>query len=129
MGEFQELIRATAFRDKVNEELERHELSARSVAKEAGISPSYLSRIIHADRSLPSDEKILALAKALKMDHPEELLVEIGRIPYSPDILTTFMKLIIRTDKSHYDELFKYLVKMSYKKPKDKEDNKGQDNE
>jgi transcriptional regulator with XRE-family HTH domain len=56
-------------------------LSLRDVAQLAGLSPSFLSRVLSGERGLPSNEVLLDLAKALRIDPPELLLVQAERIP------------------------------------------------
>ena len=56
-------------------------LSLRAVAKLAGMSPAFLSRILSGERGLPSNEDLLELAKALGIRPPALLLIEAGRLP------------------------------------------------
>ena len=56
-------------------------LSLREISVRAGISVSFLSRILLGDRGLPSDDIILRIAAALDIKPPEKLLIEAGRAP------------------------------------------------
>lgn len=65
----------------VKKTIEDRHLSARRVARAAGIDPSFFSKILSGKRSPPSDEKILKrLAKALGAD-PVYMVFLAGRIP------------------------------------------------
>lgn len=68
------------FRTMIRAEMDKQKLSFRELAKDANISASGLLRIIRGEY-LPSNESILDIAKALKIDPPEVLLVEAGRVP------------------------------------------------
>jgi len=71
--------------------MDRQGLSFRNVAPQAGISASFLSRILTGKRKLPSDTAILQLATALNIVPPERLLVEAGRIPPDrPEVVQLF---------------------------------------
>ena len=70
------------FRALVKKQMETVNLSLRTVASEAGISPAYLSRLLSGERGLPPDDTlILKLAEVLRVDPPERLLVEAKRVP------------------------------------------------
>ena len=70
------------FRALVKRQMETVNLSLRTVASEAGISPAYLSRLLSGERGLPPDDTlILKLAEVLHVDPPERLLVEAKRVP------------------------------------------------
>ena len=70
------------FRALVKRQMETENLSLRTVASEAGISPAYLSRLLAGERGLPPDDTlILKLAEVLCVDPPERLLVEAKRVP------------------------------------------------
>ncbi len=56
-------------------------LSLRGLCREAGLDPSFFSKVLAGKRSPPSEEGTLRrLAKALELD-PAELIVSAGRIP------------------------------------------------
>jgi transcriptional regulator with XRE-family HTH domain len=61
--------------------MEREDVSLNRAAMQAGLSPSFLSRILNRKRGLPSDETILRLAAVLNIQPRERLLIEAGRIP------------------------------------------------
>lgn len=70
------------FRLLVREQMKRLDLSFRTVAAQADISPAYLSRLLSGERGLPpTDDLILKLATVLQIDPPELLLVEAKRVP------------------------------------------------
>ena len=98
------------FAKSVRRSLKENESSIRKLAKEADISPSYISRIMNLDRNLPSDDKILAIAKALKIYPPEELLIEIGRVPHNNPLLLEVMQNASRLDKIQLMELEEYII-------------------
>jgi transcriptional regulator with XRE-family HTH domain len=83
----QELNRETpqvpqGFRDLVKKQMEKVNLSLRTVASEVGVSPAYLSRLLSGERGLPPDDAmILNLAKVLHIEPQERLLVEARRVP------------------------------------------------
>lgn len=56
-------------------------ISLNQLAKCGGISAAFLSRILNGERSLPSDRKILRLARILDLAPAEQRLVAAGRIP------------------------------------------------
>ena len=69
------------FRRLVEERMREEGLSLRAVAERAGLSPSFLSRILSGERGLPPNEILLDLARALGVDPPALLLVQAERIP------------------------------------------------
>ncbi|MBX3236665.1 MAG: helix-turn-helix domain-containing protein [Nitrospiraceae bacterium] len=70
------------FRDLIKRQMDRVNLSLRTVASEVGVSPAYLSRLLSGERGLPPDDAlILRLADALQIAPPERLLVEAKRVP------------------------------------------------
>lgn len=71
----------TSFSNLVNAKIDTQKVSLRKVAKEAGLDPSFLSKVLSGKRSPPSDEKILRkVAKFLEIN-PVLLIVSTGRIP------------------------------------------------
>jgi transcriptional regulator with XRE-family HTH domain len=65
----------------IKKTIEDKHLSARRVARAAGIDPSFFSKILSGKRSPPSDEKIIKkLAKALGAE-PVYMTFLAGRIP------------------------------------------------
>ncbi len=80
-----------AFRDRVKAEMEKQNVSVRGLAKEAGISPGFLSYILNGKRK-PLEENIVSIAKALNID-AEDLLLDAGyATPKNDDV-----KLLFRT--------------------------------
>lgn len=69
------------FRALVEKQMREEGLSLRTVAQRAGLSPSFLSRILSGERGLPTNEVLLDLAQALEVDPPALLLVQAERIP------------------------------------------------
>jgi transcriptional regulator with XRE-family HTH domain len=65
----------------VQEAMAKRRISLNQLAKRGGISAAFLSRILNGERSLPSDRKILRLARILDLAPAEQLLVAAGRIP------------------------------------------------
>lgn len=69
------------FTKLVTEKMYQQRISIRKLAREAGLDPSFLSKVLTGKRSPPWDEKILKkLAKILGLD-PVFLIVSTGRIP------------------------------------------------
>jgi transcriptional regulator with XRE-family HTH domain len=69
------------FRNLVNARMRDEGLSLREVAQKAGLSPSFLSRVMSGERGLPPNEDLLRLARALGVRPPVLLLVQAERIP------------------------------------------------
>jgi transcriptional regulator with XRE-family HTH domain len=70
-----------SFSKWVAEGMEKSGLSLRQVARESGLDPSFLSKVLAGKRTPPSDEKPLRrLAKVLGLD-PVLLIVSTGLIP------------------------------------------------
>ena len=90
---------------QVRQSLKFQEYSLRQAAKRAGISPSSLSRILSGEHNLPSDKKILKIAKALKIDPPEELLLEIGRVPLNQPRLRDLLYVASRLTRPELDDI------------------------
>jgi transcriptional regulator with XRE-family HTH domain len=70
-----------AFVALVQEAMAKRRISLNQLAKRGGISAAFLSRILNGERSLPSDRKILRLARILDLAPAEQLLIAAGRIP------------------------------------------------
>lgn len=69
------------FAGRVNEGLSRSGLTLRGLCREAGLDPSFFSKILSGKRSPPSEEAVLRrIADLLSLD-PAELIVAAGRIP------------------------------------------------
>ena len=69
------------FRTLVTERMAAEGLSLREVAQRAGLSPSFLSRVMSGERGLPSNDDLLRIAKVLRVSPPALLLVQAERIP------------------------------------------------
>lgn len=70
-----------SFVNLVAAKLNSQRLSIRKVAKDAGLDPSFLSKVLTGKRSPPTNEKLLRkLAKILGMD-PMLLIISTGTIP------------------------------------------------
>ncbi len=54
-------------------------ISLREVARQVGVSPAYLSRLLNEERGLPADETISKLEQVLKVDPPGALFDAAGR--------------------------------------------------
>jgi transcriptional regulator with XRE-family HTH domain len=68
---------------------EQKNLSLRELARRAGISPAFLSKVERGEVTPPAEQKLRALAKALGCDS-QELLALSGRIP--PQTLKTMQR-------------------------------------
>ena len=65
----------------VSEAMEQKKISLRRIAKDAGLDPSFFSKVLAGKRSAPSDQKVLRrLAQLLEID-PVLLIVSTGTIP------------------------------------------------
>ena len=67
------------FIKKVVEAMDQQGYSARQLAFEVGVDPSYISRLLAGERNPPSDQIIGRIAVALKVDL-EDLLLSAGRL-------------------------------------------------
>jgi transcriptional regulator with XRE-family HTH domain len=61
--------------------MEKRKISLNQLAKKAGVSPAFLSRILNKERGLPSEKVILRFAAVLDFQPAERLLIEAGRVP------------------------------------------------
>lgn len=77
----------------VREAMAKRRISLNQLAKRGGISAAFLSRVLNGERSLPSDNKILRLARILDLAPAEQLLVAAGRIP---EELKQLMPVLLR---------------------------------
>jgi len=78
--------------------------SLRKVAQSVGIEPSYLSKIERGEQPAPSEETILALAKALDED-PDVLLALAGKVAQD-------LQAIIRKRPRLFAQLIRQLKNM-----------------
>lgn len=74
-------IASQGFVRLLKEGMEKCGISLNQLARKAGLSPAFLSRIMNRQRGLPSDRAILRLAQVLDLQPSERLLIEAGRIP------------------------------------------------
>lgn len=56
------------------------DIGLRKMAKDIGVSPTYLSKIERDEFTPPTEEKVRAIAKIIECD-PDELLAMAGRVP------------------------------------------------
>ena len=68
------------FKEIVRDGLERQGLSLRQAALRAGLSASYLSRVLSGERDFPSTDAIIRLARVLGIQPPDRLLAYAGRV-------------------------------------------------
>ncbi len=70
-----------SFAKLVKDKMESKQISIRKLAKEAGLDPSFLSKVLMGKRSPPHDEKLIKqIAKILDID-PTHLIITTGTIP------------------------------------------------
>ena len=76
--------------------MERQGYSLRETARRAGMSPSYLSRVLARKREPPSDATLIQLALALDILPPELLLIAADAMGYertfTPDEIETLTR-------------------------------------
>lgn len=86
----------SSFGEYIREKRKERRVSLRKLAEQLGINFSYLSKIENNELAPPSEEKILALAKALELDSdylfnladkPSEELAHLAVQPHMPTIL------------------------------------------
>jgi transcriptional regulator with XRE-family HTH domain len=106
MSDFSKLLTWTRFRDNVRLRMHGEGLTTCELAEKAGISPSYLSRILSNDRALPSDEVVLKIGKILGFNPPEALLVDINRIPDDRDDIRIIVEHYLQVDKKYWKEVY-----------------------
>ena len=95
------------FRALILEAMERQGYSLRETARLAGMSPSYLSRVLTGKREPPSDGTLIELAQVLDIAPPELLLIEADGVgyerAYNPDeieaLTTAFRKSLTRRSR------------------------------
>jgi transcriptional regulator with XRE-family HTH domain len=69
------------FAGRVCEGLSRSGLTLRGLCREAGLDPSFFSKILSGKRSPPAEEAVLRRIAGLLALDPAELIVSAGRIP------------------------------------------------
>jgi transcriptional regulator with XRE-family HTH domain len=97
----------------LQELMAKRKISLNQLAKRAGISPAFLSRILNRERSLPSDKAILKLAEILDLEPAERLLIEAGRIPedLKPTLSRPLMPMLLRATGKLSETEFQELVR------------------
>jgi transcriptional regulator with XRE-family HTH domain len=63
----------------VRREREAREIGLREMAKNIGVSPTYLSKVERDEFTPPTEEKVRAIARIIECD-PDELLALAGRV-------------------------------------------------
>jgi transcriptional regulator with XRE-family HTH domain len=92
----------------VDERMSAEKLSLREVAHRAGLSPSFLSRVLAGERGLPPNDVLLDLAKALGVRPPVMLLLQAGRIPtrslgqYTDSEMEMILKAVEQLMRGHH---------------------------
>lgn len=64
----------------IRDSRESHKITLRQLARDMGVSPTYLSQIEQGNFSPPAEDKIRLLAKHLKLD-PDTLFAMADKIP------------------------------------------------
>lgn len=89
---------APAFSRLVTDAMARRGLGLRELCRQAGLDPSFLSKVLAGKRNPPAEEEVLRrMAAALETD-AVELFVAAGRIPSEWKNLTTNTELLRRVD-------------------------------
>lgn len=107
-SKYSERDKAKNIIDELKLKLAMGDKSLRTVAKEVGIDPSSLSRIINQKQNLPSDDILIELAQALGISQPEYLLIEIGHIPPSRKDLLELLKVASRLHTCDIERVTEY---------------------
>ena len=81
-------------------------LSLRKVAVVAGLSPSYLSRVLRGERGTPSSEAVRRLAETLNMPE-KKLLAEAGYIPKGDKKLARLVRLACNMESKELSQLLR----------------------
>jgi len=68
------------FTERLKQALWEERINARQLALKIGVNPSYITRMLAGERNPPTDELIIKIADALKLDR-DLLLIEAGRLP------------------------------------------------
>ena len=101
------------FKSLLEQQQKKLGLSLRKLAKKAGMSVSFLSRILNGERNLPGDEEILKLAVALEIKPPERLLIEAGRIPESKPRMIPLLRAASDLTAAEIDQVRKAAEKIA----------------
>ena len=97
----------------LQESMAKQRISLNELARQAGLSPAFLSRILNKERGLPSEKAILRLAHVLDLEPPERLLIEAGRIPEElrPAMRQPEMPKLLRATGKLSEEDFQEAIK------------------
>jgi transcriptional regulator with XRE-family HTH domain len=84
----------------IRQQREAQQIGLRELARRVGITPAYLSKIETDQFRPPAEGKLVAIARALKLD-PDAVIAQAGRVP--ADVIETIkrhpieMATLIRT--------------------------------
>ena len=81
----------------------------RQLALKADMDPATLSRILSNIQKLPSNEVILRLAEVLKIQPPQRLLVEAGRIPWQRPQMKSLLRAASELTEDDLDKVMKVV--------------------
>jgi transcriptional regulator with XRE-family HTH domain len=95
-------------------------LSYREIARQAGMSVSFLSRVLAGERGLPPDDVLLRIAKALEVDPPERILAEAGRVPEKRR-LVTLMRAATELSAADLDQVNRVAAELLERRRRRKE--------
>ncbi len=104
-------------------------ISINQLSKKVGINQGYLSRVLKGERNITSNETILKIAKELNINPPEELLIELGRLPKGKKELVDLAILANRLNALQLRDLKDRALNMDRKNKLQKAFKKGQKNE
>jgi transcriptional regulator with XRE-family HTH domain len=100
--------------------LKQNKVSQREIARQSGISESYLSRTLKGVRGIPSDDVLLKMGEALQIHPPERLIIAANRIPDNDwNLIELLFKVLDLTDEE-YDKLLRYADSLTDKYSKEK---------
>lgn len=107
-----------SFINLVTAKMRGQRISIRKVAREAGLDPSFFSKVLLGKRSPPSDEKVLRkLAKLLRMD-PSLLIISTGTIPSELQPFMEKPEFLKQIRKGHFQAQPPLLLKEERKNSK-----------
>jgi transcriptional regulator with XRE-family HTH domain len=104
------------FKDLIYNHLNKLGISLRELARRSGISVSYISRILTGERSLPSDEDILNIARALEIQPPEDLLIEARRVPGNKPRMIPLLRAASELSAAEIDQVKKVAQDLAEKR-------------
>lgn len=103
------------FNDFLSKEMQAKGLSIRKLATKAGISASYVSHLKTFNNSIPSNEILKKIAKALEIDY-ERILIEAGRAPEDDVEMVGLMRGFGSLDATDRQQILEIVER--YKKSK-----------